>query len=103
MPSGGGSRTPLATALRLQYIRNRGAADGTAIGHAAPAGGSRPLPRVVRRPPRLQEKGAGAMRRFRLAAAALSLLAVAIPSLSFGGPLRVLASFLPMYLFTVNV
>jgi ABC-type Zn uptake system ZnuABC Zn-binding protein ZnuA len=39
----------------------------------------------------------------RLAVTAFCLIAVAIPSLSFAAPLRVLASFLPMYLFTVNV
>jgi ABC-type Zn uptake system ZnuABC Zn-binding protein ZnuA len=43
------------------------------------------------------------MRRHRLAVAALCLLALAFPSLSVAAPLRVLASFLPMYLFTVNV
>jgi len=43
------------------------------------------------------------MIRLRPAAAALCLLALAYPSLSAAAPLRVLASFLPMYLFTVNV
>lgn len=43
------------------------------------------------------------MRWLRLAVAALSFLAFALHSPSFAGPLRVLASFLPMYLFTVNV
>jgi len=43
------------------------------------------------------------MRRHRGAAAVLCLLALAFPSISVASPLRVLASFLPMYLFTVNV
>jgi len=43
------------------------------------------------------------MRRHRPAATAICILALAIPSLSVAEPLRILASFLPMYLFTVNV
>ncbi|HEX9191890.1 MAG TPA: metal ABC transporter substrate-binding protein [Candidatus Deferrimicrobiaceae bacterium] len=43
------------------------------------------------------------MNRSRLAALALSLLAFAHPTPSLAAPLRILASFLPMYLFSVNV
>lgn len=43
------------------------------------------------------------MRRLRHAAALLLLLALALPPRAAAAPLRVLASFLPMYLFTVQV
>src|SRR3989304_4668988 len=88
-----------SVALHERSRRYEAASDGV---HRPRVHRARPLPRVLRLLPGLRKRGAGAMRR---ASALLGLLVLAFPHATAAKPpeLRVLTSFLPIYLFTRNV